>query len=87
MEGLRQWMTLVEYRATFCCCLMIPLDADGGICPVCKTSPLHAFGDHASHSRHYPGFQYKHDHVCEILFNVVLRVGIPLKKEAHVNFF
>lgn len=53
---------------------------------MCKTSRLDAFGDHTSHCRHYPCFKYKHDHVREILFDVVLRAGMSLKKETHVNF-
>ena len=85
MEGLGQRMTPVEYRAILRYRLMIPLYSDGELCPVCKKSRLDAFGDHAAHCKHYPGFKYRHDHVRDILCDVFWRAGVQVKKEAPVN--
>lgn len=65
---------------------MIPLYPNGRTRPVCKVSSLDAFGDHAIHSWHNPRFKYRHVHVCDILYNVIWRAGIAVKKEAPVNF-
>ncbi|KAL5710701.1 hypothetical protein ACHQM5_021234 [Ranunculus cassubicifolius] len=79
-------MTPVEYRAILRYRLLIPLYKDGERCSVCKKDQLDAFGDHAAHCRYYPGFKYRHDHVRDILYDVIWRAGVQVKKEAQVNF-
>jgi len=86
IEGLGQRMSPVEYRSILKYRLMIPLYPLRGVCPVCHKHRLDEFGEHAIHCNTHPGFKYRHDHVRDILFDVLWRAGVPAKKEAPVSF-
>jgi hypothetical protein len=85
IEGLGQRMTPPEYRAVLSYRLMIPLFVDGDVCPKCKVK-MDPYGDHAIHCQKQPGFKYRHDLVRDVLYDTLVRAGIPATKEAPVNF-
>nr|ABD32857.1 hypothetical protein MtrDRAFT_AC149038g20v2 [Medicago truncatula] len=65
---------------------MIPLFPIDEVCPVyCKTC-MDTFGEHAVHCKELPGFQYRHDFVRDVLFDIFRRAGVSVKKETSVNF-
>ncbi|GJW40259.1 hypothetical protein Tco_0066104 [Tanacetum coccineum] len=79
-------MSPVEYRTIFTYRLMIPLFPVDAICPFYHKACLDSFGEHAVHCKELPSFKYRHDMVMDVLFDICRRVGISVKKEAHVNF-
>ncbi|KAK2446469.1 hypothetical protein QL285_017276 [Trifolium repens] len=86
IDGLDQHMSPVEYRTILKYSLMIPLFPIDEVCPVCRKACLDNFGEHIVHCRELPGFKYRHDFVCDVLFDIFRRVGVSVKKEAPVNF-
>ena len=86
IDGLGQHMSSLEYCTIFRYCLMIPLFSKDEVCPICRKACLDTFGEHAVHCRELPGFKYRHDLVKDVLFDILRRAGISVKKEAPVNF-
>lgn len=86
IEGLGQKMPPLEYRSILKYRLMIPIYPSDSRCPACITGCLDSYGEHAVHCKVDPGFKYRHDHVRDILYDVLWRAGISAKKEAVVNF-
>ena len=44
------------------------------------------FGEHAVHCKELFGFKFRHDFVRDLLFDIIRRVGVSVKKEAPMNF-
>ena len=79
-------MSPVEYRAILRYRLMIPLFSNDEACPVCRKVWLETLGEHVVHCKEFPDFNYKHDFVRDLLFDIFRRAGVPVKKEVLVNF-
>ncbi|KAK2429154.1 hypothetical protein QL285_027614 [Trifolium repens] len=79
IEGLGQHMSSVEYRTILKYRLVIPLFPADEVCPVCRKACLDRFWEHAVHCRELPGFKYRHNFVCDVLFYVCKRAGVSVK--------
>nr|GEY79590.1 putative reverse transcriptase domain-containing protein [Tanacetum cinerariifolium] len=86
IDGFGHYMSPVEYRTILKYRLIILLFSADAICPVCCKTCLDSFGEHAIHYKKLPGFEYRHDMVRDVLFDICRRAEISAKKEAHVNF-
>ncbi|PNY15245.1 auxilin-like protein [Trifolium pratense] len=86
IDGLGQHMSPIEYRTILRYRIMIPIFPIDEVCPVCRKACLDQFGEHAVHCKELPGFKYRHDFVRDVLCDIFKRVGVSVKKEAHVNF-
>ncbi|KAJ0755711.1 putative exostosin [Helianthus annuus] len=86
IKGLGQCMSAVEYRAILKYRLMVPLFSVDDPCPVCRKYCLDSFGEHAIHCKELPGFKYRHDLVRDVLYDILKRPGISIKKEVPVDF-
>jgi hypothetical protein len=62
---------------------MISLFSMDEVCPVCRKACLYTFGEHASHGRELPGFEYRHDLVRDALFDIFRQANISVKKETQ----
>nr|GEW24575.1 auxilin-like protein [Tanacetum cinerariifolium] len=81
IDGLGQYMSLVEYRAILKYSLMIPFFSVDAICPVFRKACLDFFEEHAVHCKELPRFKYRHDMVRDVLFTYVCVVGSPPRKK------
>jgi len=79
-------MSPVEYRTILRYRLMIPLFPIDEVRLVYRKTCLDTFGEHVVHCKEFSGFKYRHDFVRDVLFDIFIRAGISVKKEAPVNF-
>jgi len=86
IDELGQHMSPVGYRTILRYRLMIPLFSIDEVCPVCRKACLNTFGEHVVHCKELFGFKFRHDFVRDLLFDIIRRVGVSVKKEAPMNF-
>jgi hypothetical protein len=65
---------------------MILLFLKDEVSHVCRKACLSTFEEHAAHCREVPSFKYMHDLVRDVLFDILRRAGISVKKNALLNF-
>nr|GEY49513.1 putative reverse transcriptase domain-containing protein [Tanacetum cinerariifolium] len=86
IDGIGHHMSPMKYHTILKYRLMISLFPIDAICPVCRKACLDSFEEHAVHCKELPGFNYRHNMVRDVLFDICRRAGISAKKEAPVNF-
>jgi hypothetical protein len=79
-------MSPVKYRTIIRYLLMIPLFPIDEVCPVCPTTCMNTFGEHEVHCKELSDFEYTHDFVKNVLFDIFRRTRILVKKETPMNF-
>jgi len=53
---------------------------------VCHKAWLGIFGEHIVHCKELSSIKYIHDFIRDIFFDIFKRVGVSMKKKAHVTF-
>ncbi|KAM0001924.1 putative exostosin [Helianthus debilis subsp. tardiflorus] len=81
IEGLGQCMSAVEYRVILKYRLMIPMYPEDETCPICRKALKLVW---INSRKEVYGFKYQHDWVRDVLWDILRRVVISAKKEAHV---
>jgi len=86
IDGLCQHMSFVEYRIILRYRFMIPLFLIDEVCHVCRKAYLDTFWEHVVHCKELPNFNYRHNFVRDVLFDIFRWAGVLVKKEAPMNF-
>jgi len=87
IEGLRRYMSPVEYLTILKHRIMISIFSIDKECPVCRKACLNTFGEYAVHCKELSDFKYRHDFVKNVLFDIFRRAGVSVKKETPMYEF